>query len=449
MKVAYFDLVSGASGDMILGALVDAGLPFAALRDALSALHLPGFELTCERVMRGMFSATKVDVKIADTATARHLPEIEAVITGSDLPARLQEPALRIFRRMIEAEAGIHGQPADHVHLHELGAIDTIVDVTGALLGLDLLGVGRVVASPVPLGRGTLKGSHGLMPLPAPATMALLKGAPVFGVDQAVETVTPTAAALLTELAASFGPIPPMQLTAIGYGAGTRTTPEPNVLRIFLGEASEPAAQEQAETLSMLETNIDNMNPEIYGYVMERLFAAGALDVYLNPIIMKKNRPAVVLTVLCKPAGVAAMREILFAETTTLGVRVREVDRYCLRRRIESVETPYGAVHVKIVGSAGGEEKAAPEYEDCAQAARSHAVPVRIVYEAAMEAYRGRGERRRRRGERRGRGAEENGRTWTRSRRRTIRVLSRSGRLLRTAKSAASAGCSSWKGSTR
>lgn len=235
MKTAYFDLVSGASGDMILGALVDAGLPFGELREALAGLHLPGFELGLRRVMRGAFAATKIDVRTSDNASARHLPDIQALIAASELPSSVQERAMRIFGRMIEAEAGIHGQPPDHVHLHELGATDTIVDVTGALLALELLGIERVVVSPVPLGRGEQVGSHGRMPLPAPATVALLKNAPVIGVDCALETVTPTAAAVLTDIAHSYGSIPPMRLSAVGYGAGERLTPEPNVLRVLLG----------------------------------------------------------------------------------------------------------------------------------------------------------------------------------------------------------------------
>ncbi len=390
MKLVYFDLVSGASGDMILGALVDAGLPFAELQRALLGLHLPDFELDLRRVMRGAFAATKIDVKTADTATARHLPEIQAVISGSDLPVQIKNRALHIFARMIEAEAGIHGQPADHVHLHEMGAVDTIVDVTGALVGLQLLGIERVIVSPVPLGRGTLSGSHGLMPLPAPATVALLRGAPVFGVDHAVETVTPTGAALLTEVADEFGVIPLMRLSAVGYGAGDRLTPEPNVLRVLLGETTGAASTGlQVETLSLLETNIDDMNPEIYGYVQEQLLAAGALDVYITPILMKKGRPAALLSVLCREADAGGLRAALFDETTTLGVRTIQVTRHCLERAVVPVETLYGTIRVKLVHLPGGGSKAAPEYEDCRQAAQAHGVPLRLVYEAAMLAYDG------------------------------------------------------------
>lgn len=384
MKIAYFDLISGASGDMILGALVDAGLPFAALRDALSLLGLPEFELTEARVMRGAFAATKVDVHTADTVPARGLAEIEQIIAAGRLPVGIQARAMRVFRRMAEAEGGIHGVPIETIHFHELGAVDTIVDVTGALLALESLGVSRVFASPVPLGRGLASGSHGTFPLPAPATVALLRGAKVVGVDHSVETVTPTAAALLAELVEAFGPIPAMRLTAVGYGAGTRTTPEPNLLRLLLGDI-EPESP-SVEKLVMLETNIDDMSPEVHGYVAERLLAAGALDAYLTPVLMKKGRPAVVLSVLCRPDDASRLRGLLFAETTTLGVRTVEVSRHCLPRDIRAVQTPYGEIRVKVARWEDG-EKAAPEYEDCRRAAEAHGVPLLRVYQAAMAGY--------------------------------------------------------------
>ena len=386
MKIAYFDLISGASGDMILGALVDAGLPFGELCDALSLLGLPEFELTSERVMRGAFAATKIDVHTADTVHARGLAEIGQIIATSRLPAHIQERALRVFQRMAEAEAGIHGVPVEAIHFHELGAVDTIVDVSGALLALERLGVQRVIASPVPLGRGMARSAHGAMPLPAPATVALLRGAKVVGVDHAVETVTPTAAALLAELAEDFGSIPPMQLTAVGYGAGTRTTPEPNVLRVLLGESAAGSRGRGAETLVMLETNVDDMSPEVHGYVIERLLGAGALDAYLTPVLMKKGRPGVVISVLCRPDDAPQLRELLFAETTTLGIRTSEVTRECLSREIKTVQTPYGAIRVKVAHWAQG-EKSAPEYEDCRRAAEAFRVPLQQVYQAAMCSY--------------------------------------------------------------
>lgn len=384
MKLAYFDLIAGASGDMILGALVDAGLPADELRDMLSLIGLPEFELTADRVMRGAFSATKVDVHTADVAHSRGLSEIGQIIAGSRLPGHIQERALRVFRRLAEAEAGIHGVPVETIHFHELGAVDTIVDVTGALLALERLGVGRVFASPVPLGRGTAHGAHGVFPLPAPATVALLRGARVVGVEHAVETVTPTAAALLAELAEGFGPIPPMTLSAVGYGAGSRTTPEPNLLRVLLGEADGDGVA--VETLVMLETDVDDMSPEAHGYVAERLLASGALDVYLTPVLMKKGRPGVEISVLCAPGDAQRLRDLLFAETTTLGVRASEVVRHYLPREQKTVETAYGAIRIKVARWAG-DEKAAPEYEDCRRAAQAAGVPLAQVFRAAIAAY--------------------------------------------------------------
>jgi hypothetical protein len=386
MKIAYFDLISGASGDMILGALVDAGLPFAEIRDALDLLGLPEFELSASRVMRGAFAAAKIDVRTADTVHARGLAEIGQILAASRLPEPIRARALAIFRRMAEAEAGIHGVPVETVHFHELGAVDTIVDVTGALLALERLGVQRVIASPVPLGRGLARSAHGAMPLPAPATVALLRGARVVGVDHALETVTPTAAALLAELVEDFGPIPPMRLTAVGYGAGTRTTPEPNVLRVLLGDADSGSAA--AETLVMLETNIDDMSPELHGYVVERLLAAGALDAYLTPVLMKKGRPGVIVSALCRVEDAAGLRGLLFAETTTLGIRASEIQRHCLPREVKTVDTPFGAIRVKIARW-GEQEKAAPEYEDCRRAAMTHGAPLQQVYQAALHAYAG------------------------------------------------------------
>ena len=316
--------------------------------------------------------------------TRRGLAEISQIIAASRLSQPIQARALRVFQRMAEAEAGIHGVPVETIHFHELGAVDTIVDVTGALLALEGLGVGRVVSSPVPLGRGMARSAHGAMPLPPPATVALLRGAKIIGVDHALETVTPTAAALLAELAEDFGPIPPLQLTAVGYGAGTRTTPEPNVLRVLLGDREDD--RPGAETLVMLETNIDDMSPEVHGYVIERLLGAGALDAYLIPVLMKKGRPGVVISVLCRPDDAPHLRDQLFAETTTLGIRTSKVQRDCLPREMKMVDTPFGAIRIKVARWADG-EKAAPEYEDCRRAAEAHRVPLQHVYQVAMRAY--------------------------------------------------------------
>lgn len=393
MKIAYFDCIAGVSGDMILGALLDAGLPEAELRRRLAALRLVDFDLEVRRVIKNGFSAIQVNVLVADDAPARHLPDIEAIVAHSDLPPSIKERALAIFRRLGQVEAGIHGLPLDQVHLHELGGLDTIVDVVGALAGLDALGVDQVAASPLPMGRGWVRGAHGQIPLPAPATLALLQarpeqgqpGVPIVGSPLDVELVTPTGAALLSGLAATFGPIPPMMLTAVGYGAGGRDLPIPNVLRLLLGEP--PASGAAAvETLTALETNIDDLNPEIYDYVMARLFEAGALDVFLSPIQMKKNRPATLLCVLCRPEAVEALTALVFAETSTLGVRQHSVLRRCLARSSHTVETPFGPVRVKVAQLGPGQAKAAPEYEDCRRLAAASGVPLREVYRAAERA---------------------------------------------------------------
>jgi uncharacterized protein (TIGR00299 family) protein len=382
MKIAYFDLIAGASGDMILGSLIDAGLSPEQLLTGLSALNLKDFDLMFQSVNKNGFSATKVDVLVQDNVPERHLPQIESIIDSSDLSQSIKEQAIAIFRRLGEVEAGIHGTSLNQVHLHELGGVDTIVDVVGALLGLAGLGVEKVYASPVPLGRGFIRGAHGQIPLPAPATIALLKGVPIVGVDINMELVTPTGAVLLTSLADSFGQIPSMKLESIGYGAGGRDLQIPNLLRVLIGEIADTGTASLG-TLVMLETNIDDLNPEIFNYVMDRLFSTGALDVFFTTIQMKKNRPGTLVQVLALPEDVSRLRSILFEETSTLGIRQRLVERYALQREIKEVQTPYGMVQVKIAQLGDGKIKAAPEFEDCRKLAKNHNVPIREVYFAA------------------------------------------------------------------
>jgi uncharacterized protein (TIGR00299 family) protein len=386
MKIAYFDCIAGASGDMLLGALVDAGLPVESLREQLVALHLGDeFELKAQRVSKNGFGATKVDILVHEHQHGRHLAEIETIILKSSLPGAIQEKAIGMFRRLAEVEAGIHGKPVEEVHLHEVGGVDTIVDVVGTLVGLETLGVEQVYGSPLPLGRGFVKGAHGQIPLPAPATLALLKGIPVRGSEIEMELVTPTGALLLSTLCVAFGPIPAMTLTGLGYGAGGRNLPIPNVVRLLLGEQSAGRKQgTDVESLVLLETNVDDNSAEITGYVMEKLFAAGALDVFFTPIQMKKNRPATLVSVLCRPVDVDALEMILFRETSTLGVRRQSVERRCLERESETVNTPYGPVRVKVARLPDGSTKRAPEYEDCKRAAQAHDVPLRKVYDAAL-----------------------------------------------------------------
>ena len=383
MKIAYFDLIAGASGDMMLGALIDAGSEIDALSAALLKLNLDDFRLAARKVDKNGFSATKVDVIVKDDVPTRHLPDIESIITDSDLTPQIQKKAIDIFQRLGSVEARIHGTTLDQVHLHELGGVDTIIDVVGVLLGLEILEIEKVCASPVPLGRGFVKGVHGQIPLPAPATIALLKNVPIVGSPIEKETVTPTGAVLLATLAESFGPIPAMRLEAVGYGAGGRDLPIPNLLRILIGERADLEGAIFG-TLVMLETNIDDLNPEFYEHVMTQLFEAGALDVFFTSIQMKKNRPAILLQVLGKPGEAPKLRKILFRETTTLGVRQSLIERYALNREIRTVETPYGKVHVKIAHLENGEIKISPEYEDCRQLADQSGIPIREIYLSAQ-----------------------------------------------------------------
>lgn len=381
MKIAYFDCIAGASGDMILGALIDAGLSISKLTDDLAGLNLTGFDLHSRKVVKAGLSATKVDVVVTDEVTERRLPKILGLIDNSELPAEVQQGAKEIFNRLGSVEAEIHGTSIDRVHLHELGGWDTIIDVVGALVGLQLLGIERVYASPLPLGRGFTRSAHGTIPLPAPATVALLHGIPVVGSDLEFELVTPTGAAILTHIVHGFGSIPEMRLLSSGYGAGGRDLPIPNVLRVLLGEEDLEESVE-IETLALLETNIDDLNPEIYDHAMARLFSAGALDVTLSPVQMKKNRPATQLAVLCRPEDATPLFEILFAETSTLGVRKQLVERHSLAREIKVVDTPYGPVRVKLARWRD-KVKATPEYDDCRELAQANGMPLKDIYQAA------------------------------------------------------------------
>jgi len=386
MKVLYFDLIGGASGDMILGALVDAGLSLEKLKELLAGLNLTEFDIQAKTVDKNGFSATKVDVLVTEQPPQRHLKEIKDIIQKSSLPPTVQNRALQIFERIAGTEAAIHNKPVDQVHLHELGGTDTIIDITGTLLALEHLEISKIFASPVPLGKGFIKGAHGQIPLPAPATVALLKGIPIYGRDIDAELVTPTGAALLAELVDDFGPAPPLVLETVGYGAGGRDLPIPNLLRVLIGEIS-PVESATLDRLVVLETNLDDLNPEIYPYVVESLFSAGALDVTLSPIQMKKNRPGTQIQVLCEPSGIESMRSILFRETTTLGIKQILVDRYALPRTIREVETPYGKIRVKIAEISPDLNKISPEFEDCLRAAQEHGIPITQIYQETIRSF--------------------------------------------------------------
>ena len=381
MRIAYFDSIGGASGDMLLGALIDAGASLDVVRSAIDRLSLPECDVFAERVMKGALSALQVTVKTPRKETHRHYTELVAIITNADLPDAIKAKALAILQRVGEVEAGIHQEPLESIHLHELGGDDTLIDLVGTLLALADLKIDRVCISTLPLARGWTKSQHGQLPLPAPATLALLRDAPVRYVDSVeAELVTPTGAALLTSLADQYGGFPAMTLRSIGVGAGRRDLPFPNVLRVLIGEAADEGLI--VESLSMLETNIDDLNPQAYEYVMQRLFEAGALDITLTPIHMKKNRPATTLSVLCHADKVAALREIILTETTTLGVRQQTIEGVSVPRSIETADTPYGSIRVKVARW-HDIERGVPEYEDCRRAAEAHHVPLTMVMAAA------------------------------------------------------------------
>ncbi len=389
MRIAYFDCFAGVSGDMILGALLDAGLPLADLRACLEGLRLPGWRLEATRVTKQGIAATQAHVQVDPAAEQphRHLHDILHLLAAGDLPNPVRSQAQAVFERLADAEAAVHGTSRDQVHFHEVGAIDSIVDITGAVCGLYLLGCQRVQASPLPLGHGFVRAAHGLLPVPAPAVIQLLaaRGVPVRDRDVTGELVTPTGAAILAELAADFGPYPAMTLRAAGFGAGQRDASYPNLLRLVVGENSQPA-DGQVDNLLLLETNIDDMNPQVLAYVSQQLLAAGALDVWQTPIIMKKGRAGVLLSVLCTvDGGEAAVMRIL-TETSSLGVRRQAVERLCLPRSFVVVQTPWGPVRLKVAQMAAGQRKVAPEYEDCRALAAALGVPLREVMQAALAA---------------------------------------------------------------
>ena len=384
MRIAYFDCFSGISGDMTLGALVDAGVDPRALQAAIGGLGLPA-ELAFETVRRGGFRATHARVIAPPEHAHRHLHHIEAMIDKAGITPRQADLAKRIFRRLGEAEAAAHGMDIQKIHFHEVGAVDSIVDIVGAAVGLDLLGVERIEASPVPPGRGSVRAAHGRMPLPAPGTAELLRGIPLAESTAEGEQTTPTGAAILATVAEAFGPLPAMTIAAIGLGAGTREVPDvANILRLFVGEL---APSFGADRVWVLETNLDDLPGEVVGYATAQLLAAGALDAYVTPIQMKKNRPGVMISALCEEAKVPELEAILFRETTTLGIRRYPVSRHKLRREAATVETPLGPIRGKLGWIEGRPPQFSPEYDDCARVATERGVAIRDVYQAAHAAY--------------------------------------------------------------
>ncbi|MCE5264165.1 MAG: nickel pincer cofactor biosynthesis protein LarC [Deltaproteobacteria bacterium] len=386
MKIAYFDCFAGISGDMTLGALIGAGADPGRLREALSGLGVGGYRFEVGRRMAGPIAATDVQVLLDHDHHHHHrkLPDILEIIGGASLSDRVKQTAARIFRRLAEAEARVHGSTPEEVHFHEVGAVDAIVDITGSAVCLELLGWPKVVASPLPTFHGYAKGAHGVFPLPAPAAAEILRGIPWRKLDIEGELVTPTGAAIIREIAAEFGPLPAMTVESIGYGAGKSDFGIPNALRVMIGEATAGA---ESREVAVIETNIDDLSPQFYEIAMERLFAAGALDVFLTPIQMKKNRPGTLLSVICDPGRIDAIAAVIWAETSTFGVRISRRERICLDRRWEEVATEFGAIRIKIGERNGGVITASPEYEECKRAAIAHGVPIRRVHEAAQTAY--------------------------------------------------------------
>ena len=401
MRQIYFDCFSGVSGDMILGALLDAGLDIEDLREDLSRLKLEGYKIRAEKTSRRHLSATNFFVDIEESQAAdRRLPDILDLLDESGLAAGVCEKAKAVFTLLAETEAAIHSTTPDKIHFHEVGAVDAIVDVVGALIGLERLGVDEVYASPVNVGGGFVECKHGVLPVPAPATLKLLEGAPVYSRGPEAELATPTGAALLKSLAKGFGPLPLQgKVVSHGYGAGKSQFPDwPNLLRVIIGETSEAdtaaetindevaSAEAASDEVVVMSVNIDDMNPENFEYIMELLFEAGALDVFLTPIQAKKTRPAALLTLLCAPADTSAMASILFSESTTFGVRYHTEARLTLSREILEVATSWGRVNVKVGSGGGGLPTVSPEFEDCRKVARASGQPLRRVYDAARDA---------------------------------------------------------------
>ncbi|HVB39151.1 MAG TPA: nickel pincer cofactor biosynthesis protein LarC [Vicinamibacterales bacterium] len=428
-RLLYFDCFSGISGDMVLGALLDAGLPLEELRRALGSLAIDGYTIEARTVLRAHVSATKFDVRergaASDAAGQGHsrahdhgatkpghshdhdhghepgqahagphhphrsLPEIFALVDRAALSAAARTRVRELFQRLAEAEAAIHQMPVETVHLHEVGALDSIVDIVGAVFGLEWFGADRIVVSPLNVGSGMVHSAHGVFPVPAPATLRLLGDAPVYSSGRQAELVTPTGALLAAGYADAFGPIPPMHIERIGYGAGGRDFAEtPNVLRVLVGRPAD--ARTAGERVLVIECEIDDMNPQIFGLVMDRLYEAGAWEVFYTPVQMKKSRPGTLVTVVAPPDRRELLSDLLFRETTTIGLRYTEVDRECLSREVVSVETPLGLIRFKVARRHGAIVNASPEFEDCAGLATRHAVPVKQVQAVAIAAWRDR-----------------------------------------------------------
>jgi len=379
MKIAYFDCFAGVAGDMILGALVDAGVVFDDLKAELAKLNVDGFDLTAEKIVKHGIAGTKINVVTEEQKAHRHLHHIVEIINDSSLAEKIKDMSIAIFENLAKAEAKVHNTTLEKIHFHEVGALDAIVDIVGAVIGLDLLGIEGVYASKINTGQGFVECEHGTVPVPAPATLELLTGLPVYSTGIEKELTTPTGAAILSTLVDQFGNLPEMTITAIGYGAGTRELEIPNMVRMLIGELDDTVYE--TDCVALIETNIDDMNPQIYDYLLDRLYEKGALEVYMTPIIMKKNRPSMLVSVLSPDELVDELSNIIFKETTTIGIRMRKVERKKLYREIRSIETEYGSVRIKISFSKQKMLSITPEYDDCKKIAEESGTPLNQLLE--------------------------------------------------------------------
>ncbi len=380
MRICYIDAFSGIAGDMMVGALSDADADPAAITAGLESLGT-GADFRFEKVTCRGIAATRFVVGNIEQKKHRHLSQILGMIENARLPERTRRDAAAVFQRLGEAEASVHGVPVEKIHFHEVGAVDSIADIVGSCLGFELLGVREVHCSPLNVGGGTVNSDHGVLPVPAPATVALLVGKPVYSRGASVELTTPTGAAIAATLACGFGPMPPMNISAAGYGAGTYELPgQANVLRVLVGETSGAA---EATTVSVIEANIDDLSPQVLGYAMEQLIEAGALDVSFSPLVMKKSRPGTLIRVVARPEDRESMAQVLFRETSTLGLRIHAAERRVQARSFVDVDTPHGSVRIKV----SGEGSYAPEYEDCRKLAREAGVPLKQILAEASLAY--------------------------------------------------------------
>ena len=389
MRIAYFDCFAGASGDMILGALVDAGLNLDALKTQLAKLHLTHYDLQVQAVLKKGIGGSQVLVTVDQDHHQhhqRHLSDIREIIEKSDLIPSVQQKSIQIFTRLAEAEAKVHRTDIENIHFHEVGAVDAIIDVVGAVCGLELLKIEAVFCSPLHVGTGTVECAHGTLPVPAPATAELIKGLPVYSTGVAGELLTPTGAAILTTLATDFGPMPAIKIRKIGYGAGTAEPSIPNLLRAVIGETAQEVAEYDMEQAAVIETNIDDMTPQIYDHLIQRLLQLGVLDVFLTQVQMKKNRPGTLVTVICPQDMVGEVSDMLMRETTTIGLRWRIDNRIKAQRAIKEIRITYGTVRIKVARVGDKIINIAPEYEDCKRLAIERNVPLKDVMAAAQSA---------------------------------------------------------------